>query len=35
MNKQELIKEIDEPQPLKLKDVIARIKDFDIGTRKV
>lgn len=28
-------KDIDEPQLLKLKDVIARIKGFDIGTRKV
>ena len=30
-----LIKQLDEPQPIKLKDVIARIKQLDIGTRKV
>lgn len=28
-------KEIDEPQLIKLKDIIARIKGFDSGTRKV
>lgn len=28
-------KKIDEPQPIKLKDVIARIKDFDSSTQKV
>ena len=30
-----LVKQLDEPQPIKLKDVIARIKQLDIGTRKV
>ncbi|MBZ2159600.1 DUF1642 domain-containing protein [Streptococcus australis] len=30
-----LIKQLHEPQPIKLKDVIARIKQLDIGTRKV
>lgn len=29
------VKELDEPQLLKLKDVIARIKGFDRGTQKV
>ena len=29
------LKQLDEPQPIKLKDVIARIKQLDIGTRKV
>ena len=28
-------KEVDEPQPIKLKDVITRIKDFNSGTQKV
>lgn len=28
-------KDINEPKPVKLKDVIARIKDFDSGTQKV
>lgn len=28
-------KEVDEPQLIKLKDIIARIKGFDSGTRKV
>ena len=28
-------KEVDEPQLIKLKDIIARIKDFDSGTQKV
>lgn len=28
-------KEVDEPQLIKLKDVITRIKDFDSGTQKV
>ena len=31
----ELIERLDEPQPIKLKDVIARIKGFDGGTQKV
>ena len=31
----ELIKQLDEPQPIKLKNVTARIKQLDIGTRKV
>lgn len=30
----DLVKQLDEPQPIKLKDVIARIKQLDIGTRK-
>lgn len=30
-----LASELDEPQPIKLKDVIARIKIFDVGTQKV
>lgn len=30
-----LISKLDEPQLLKLKDIIARIKGFDSGTRKV
>lgn len=29
------VKELDLPQPIKLKDVIARIKIFDVGTQKV
>ena len=29
------VKEIDLPQPIKLKDVIAQIKIFDVGTQKV
>lgn len=29
------IEQLDEPQPIKLKDVIVRIKQLDIGTRKV
>lgn len=31
----ELISKLDEPEPIKLRDVIARIKQLDIGTRKV
>ena len=31
----ELVEQLDEPQLLKLKDIIARIKGFDSGTRKV
>ena len=31
----ELISKLDEPEPIKLRDVIARIKKLDIGTRKV
>ena len=30
-----LIEQLDEPQAIKLKDVIVRIKQLDIGTRKV
>lgn len=30
-----LVKQLDEPQPIKLKDVTTRIKQLDIGTRKV
>ena len=29
------LKQLDEPQPIKLKNVTARIKQLDIGTRKV
>lgn len=29
------LRQLDEPQPIKLKDVIARIKKLDIGTQKV
>lgn len=29
------LRQLDEPQPIKLKDVIARIKDFDSGTQIV
>lgn len=29
------LRQLDEPQPIKLKDVIARIKIFDVGTQKV
>lgn len=29
------IEQLDEPQPIKLKDIIVRIKQLDIGTRKV
>nr|DAO15829.1 MAG TPA: Protein of unknown function (DUF1642) [Caudoviricetes sp.] len=29
------IKQLDEPQPIKLKDVIARIEKFDLGTKAV
>ena len=29
------LKQLDEPEPIKLRDVIARIKQLDIGTRKV
>lgn len=29
------LKQLDEPQPIKLKDVTARIKQLDISTRKV
>ena len=31
----DLIEQLDEPQPIKLKDVIARIKVFDSDTQKV
>lgn len=31
----DMIEQLDEPQPIKLKDVIARIKIFDVGTQKV
>lgn len=31
----EKLKQLDEPEPIKLRDVIARIKQLDIGTRKV
>lgn len=31
----DLIEQLDEPQPIKLKDVTTRIKQLDIGTRKV
>lgn len=31
----ELVEQLDEPQLIKLKDIIARIKGFDSGTRKV
>lgn len=30
-----LVSKLDEPQPLRLKDVIARIKGFDLGTKAV
>lgn len=30
-----LISKLDEPQPLKLKDVIKRIEGFNLGTRKI
>lgn len=29
------LKQLDEPQPIKLKDVIARIKNFDLATKAV
>lgn len=29
------LKQLDEPQPIKLKDVIARIENFDLGTKAV
>lgn len=29
------LRQLDEPQPIKLKDVIARIKKLDLGTQKV
>lgn len=29
------VKELDEPQPIKLKDVITRIKGFDLGIKAV
>lgn len=29
------LKQLDEPEPIKLRDVITRIKQLDIGTRKV
>lgn len=29
------VKELDEPQPIKLKDVIERIEKFDLGTKAV
>lgn len=29
------LKQLDKPEPIKLRDVIARIKQLDIGTRKV
>ena len=31
----ELIEQLDEPQSIKLKDVIARIKELDLGAREV
>ena len=31
----DLIEQLDEPQQLKLKDIISRMKQLDIGTRKV
>lgn len=31
----DLIEQLDEPQPIKLKDVIARIEKFDLGTKAV
>lgn len=31
----ELVRQLDEPQPIKLKDVIARIKSFDVGAKEV
>lgn len=31
----DMIEQLDEPEPIKLRDVIARIKQLDIGTRKV
>lgn len=31
----ELLEQLDEPQSIKLKDVIARIKGFKVGTRKI
>ena len=30
----ELVRQLDEPQPIKLKDVIARIKSFDVESQK-
>lgn len=30
-----MIEKLDEPQPIKLKDVIARIKGFELDTQKV
>ena len=30
-----LINQLDEPQLIKLKDVIARIKSFDVGAKEV
>lgn len=30
-----MIEKLDDPEPIKLRDVIARIKQLDIGTRKV
>ena len=31
----ELVRQLDEPQSIKLKDVIARIKSFDVGAKEV
>lgn len=31
----DMIEQLDDPEPIKLRDVIARIKQLDIGTRKV
>lgn len=31
----ELVSQLNEPQPIKLKDVIARIKSFDVGAKAV
>lgn len=31
----ELVSQLNEPQPIKLKDVIARIKSFDVGAKEV
>lgn len=31
----ELVSQLNKPQPIKLKDVIARIKSFDVGTKEV
>ena len=31
----ELVEQLDEPQPIKSKDIIARIKSLDVGTQEV